>query len=246
MPTSNPASPHAVQTNRNPARSRVGYGIAAGRAGTGSNRRSRSRSRFSTWRWRSPNGGYSSELTAGATVAVWWTVVIALALGGWPRSRVPPRRWAPAPASAALAAWTAISIGWASDDGGAFVEVVRALGYLGVFVLVVIASPRASARVLARRLALGLVVVAVLALVSRFEPSFAGDQSLGTFLPAAAGRLSYPIGYWNGLAAAMAIGGPAAGLARGPRPGAVAASGWRWRRSRCRSWSSTSPPRAAA
>jgi hypothetical protein len=26
------------------------------------------------------------------------------------------------------------------------------------------------------------------------------------FLPAAAGRLSYPIGYWNGLAAAMAIG----------------------------------------
>ncbi len=67
-----------------------------------------------------------------------------------------------------------------------------------------IASPRASARAWLGGLALGLVIVAGLALVSRFEPSFGGDQELGTFLPAAAGRLSYPIGYWNGLAAAMA------------------------------------------
>ena len=34
----------------------------------------------------------------------------------------------------------------------------------------------------------------------------AATEELGTFLPAAGGRLSYPIGYWNGLAAAMAIG----------------------------------------
>ena len=47
---------------------------------------------------------------------------------------------------AALAAWTAVSLGWTGDAGGAFVEVVRVLGYLGLFVLIVIASPRASAR----------------------------------------------------------------------------------------------------
>ena len=46
-------------------------------------------SRSSTWRSRSANGGYSSELTAGATVGIWWAVVIGLALGAWPRSRVP-------------------------------------------------------------------------------------------------------------------------------------------------------------
>ncbi len=50
------------------------------------------------------------------------------------------------------------------------------------------------------------MVVAGLALLSRFEPSFGGGKELGAFLPAVAGRLSYPIGYWNGLAAAMAIG----------------------------------------
>jgi hypothetical protein len=152
------------------------------------------------------NGGYSSELTAGATVGVWWAVAIALAVGEWPRARVP---WAAVGAGAcltALAAWTAISIGWASDNGGAFTEVVRVLGYLGLFVLVVIASPRASAGAWLGGLGLGLLVVAVVALASRFEPSLAGDEDLRRLLPAAAGRLSYPIGYWNGLAAAMATG----------------------------------------
>ena len=152
------------------------------------------------------NGGYSSELTAGATVGIWWAVAIGLAMGAWPRSRVPGSAVGAGASLAALAAWTAISIGWASDAGGAFVEVVRALGYLGLFVLVVIASPRASARMWLSGLALGLLVVAGLALASRFEPSFVGNQNLGTFLPSAAGRLSYPIGYWNGLAAAMAAG----------------------------------------
>jgi hypothetical protein len=152
------------------------------------------------------NGGYSTELTAGATIGIWGAVVIALALGTWPRSRVPVAAvWAGA-CLVGLAAWTAISMSWASDDGGAFVEVVRVMGYLGLFALVVIASLRASARMWLGGLALGLVVVAGLALASRFEPSFVGNQNLGTFLPAAAGRLSYPVGYWNGLAAAMAAG----------------------------------------
>ncbi len=150
-------------------------------------------------------GGYSRELTGGATVAVWWAVVIAMALGGWPRARVPALALAAGVCLASLALWTAISVGWASDNGGTFVEIVRVLGYLGLFVLVVISSPRGSARTWLGGLALGLVIVAGLALLSRFELWFGGDSDLGAFLPAAANRLSYPIGYWNGLAAAMSI-----------------------------------------
>jgi hypothetical protein len=151
------------------------------------------------------NGGYSSELTAAVTVAIWWAVVIALALGGWPRSRIPTTAVGAGACLAALGAWMAISVGWSSDDGGTFVEIVRVLGYLGLFVLVVIASPQASARTWFGGVALGLAIVAGLALLSRFQPSFGGGEELGAFLPAAAARLSYPIGYWNGLAAAMAI-----------------------------------------
>ena len=153
------------------------------------------------------NGGYSSELTAGATVGVWWAVVIGLA---WERglARAFPAAAVGAGAClAALAAWTAISIGWASDDGGAFVEVVRALGYLGLFVLVVIASPRASARMWLERPRAGPRGRRR----TGASPAASSRRSSATrisarFLPAAAGRLSYPIGYWNGLAAAMAAG----------------------------------------
>jgi hypothetical protein len=152
------------------------------------------------------NGGYSAELMAGATVGVWWAVVIAMAVGGWPQSRVPTAALGAGACLAALGAWVGISLGWASDDGGTFVELVRVLGYLGVFVLVVIASPRGSAQSWLGGAALGLAIVAVLSLISRFEPSLAGAEEVSTFLPAAASRLSWPIGYWNGLAAAMAIG----------------------------------------
>ena len=138
-------------------------------------------------------------------MVVWWAVVVALALGGWPRSRVPPAALGAGACLAGICGWTAASMGWASDGGGTFVEIVRTLGYLGLFTLVVVASPRASVRAWLGGAALGLMVIACLALLSRFEPSFGGDRQVGQFLPAAAGRLSYPIGYWNGLAAAMAI-----------------------------------------
>ncbi len=47
----------------------------------------------------------------------------------------------------------------------------------------------------------------LLALLSRLIPSLpGGDAEIARFLPAAQGRLSYPIGYWNALAAVCAIG----------------------------------------
>jgi hypothetical protein len=106
---------------------------------------------------------------------------------------------------AGFAAWTALSVAWASDDGRAFVEAVRVLSYLGLFVFIVVASPRGSARAWLTGLAVGLTVVAGLALVSRFEPSFGGHALTGETVTSAEGRLSYPIGYWNGLAACMAL-----------------------------------------
>jgi hypothetical protein len=151
------------------------------------------------------DGGYSHQLIGGGTAAIWLAVGIALTLGGWPRSRIPGSAIAAGACLAAFAAWTALSVAWASDDGRAFVEAVRVLSYLGLFVLIVVASPRGSARAWLTGLAIGLTVVAGLALVSRFEPSFAGHPLTGAAVPSAGGRLSYPIGYWNGLAACMAL-----------------------------------------
>jgi O-antigen ligase/polysaccharide polymerase Wzy-like membrane protein len=151
------------------------------------------------------DGGYSHQLIGGGTAVIWLAVGIAVALGGWPRSRIPGSAIAAGACLAGFAAWTALSVAWASDAGRAFVEAVRVLGYLGLFVLVVVASPRGSARAWLTGLAVGLTAVAALALLSRFEPSFGEHALAGERVGSAEGRLSYPIGYWNGLGACMAL-----------------------------------------
>ena len=132
--------------------------------------------------------------------------VVGLAVGIAPRSQTPNAAWATGAALAAFAALLALSLAWSSDDGHGFEDVVRALAYLGTFVLVVAASKRAEARPWLAGLAIGLTAIAAIALLARFEPSWFGnpDADLAQSLPAALGRLTYPIGYWNGLAAVTA------------------------------------------
>ena len=70
----------------------------------------------------------------------------------------------------------------------------------------VVGSGRGEADIWLRGLAIGLATLAAYALFARYVPGPFGnpDAELGADLPAGLGRLSYPIGYWNGLAAAMA------------------------------------------
>ena len=54
-----------------------------------------------------------------------------------------------------------------------------------------------------------MVVVACLALASRLRPDlFPAAYQTASFLPGAAGRLGWPLNYWNALAALMALGLP--------------------------------------
>src|SRR5262249_35067988 len=74
------------------------------------------------------------------------------------------------------------------------------------FSLVALSTPRIGVRAWLAGLAVGLTVVCVVSLGTRFDPSLfgGGDRQLSSALPAAQGRLSYPIGYLNGLAALVA------------------------------------------
>lgn len=174
-------------------------------------------------------GGFSAQFRAGAALLVWWVVLIGVAFGIWPRARVPGRALAAGGGLLALVALTGLSIAWTADDGAAFTELVRASGYLGVFTLVVLASPAGSARPWLSGLAVGLTAVAALALGSRIEPGWFPEQDLVTLLPSVSTRLSYPLNYWNGLAACMAAAIvllawlSAHGLTRAGRAAALAA-----------------------
>lgn len=150
-------------------------------------------------------GGYYPQFRAGATVVVWWVVILGLASGFWPRAPVAGRGVLAGTGLLGLALVSGLSMAWTSDDGTALEEAVRAAGYLGVFTLVLIAAPAGSARRWLVGLAIGLVAVAALALASRIEPSLFPEQDVQTLLPTVRGRLSYPLNYWNGLGACMAV-----------------------------------------
>ena len=150
-------------------------------------------------------GGYGLQFRAVAAIAVWWAVLTGIAFGFWPRARVPRAAFLAGGGLVALAALAVLSTSWASDNGTAFGEAVTPALYAGLFVLVVLAAPAGSAGRWLAGLAIGLVGVALLAVGSRVEPSLFPEQDLVRFLPSVATRLSYPLNYWNGLGASMAL-----------------------------------------
>jgi O-Antigen ligase len=153
------------------------------------------------------DGGSSQRLTAAATIGVWLAVAIGAIARAWPRRSVPQAGVVAGACLAGLGVLTALSMIWADDAGRAFAAFVRVAGYVGLFTLVVLCVPRSGARAWLAGLAVGLTIVCLASLGTRFDPSLfgGGDRQLGSVLPAAQGRLSYPIGYWNGLAACLAI-----------------------------------------
>ena len=150
-------------------------------------------------------GGQSAQFRAGAGIVLWWAIIIGLMLGLWPRSPVPRPALLAAMCLAGMAAVTALSLTWASDDARAFAEIVRVLSYLGLFVAVVLASTPGRARPWLVGLALGLLVVAGLALGTRLEPGIFPNDSIAEAIPNARSRLAYPLGYWNGVGVCMTL-----------------------------------------
>ena len=120
-----------------------------------------------------------------------------------------PRRRLPAPALlafgclAALAAWTAVSMAWSGNEGRTFEEFVRVTGYAGLFMAVASLSRRESLRAWILGIVAGATAVSILALLGRCLPWLGAESSLD--LAYSRGRLEWPIGYWNGLAALSAL-----------------------------------------
>lgn len=174
-------------------------------------------------------GGADPQFLAAAAVAIWWAVIVGVVIRVWPGSDAPRAAVACGGCLAALCLLAGLSMIWASDAGRAFEDAVRISAYLGLFVLAVLASRRASTHAWARGVGAGLAGLAAAALLAFFQPSLFGDAatSLATEIPSAAGRLSYPVGYWNGLGACMALAvvllGWLAARARS-RPGRATAS----------------------
>ena len=146
------------------------------------------------------NGSSSLSARAVLAIAIWWVILLGIGLGLLPRARSNRGLLVVGALLAAFVLDTFASVFWAPNAAGAFNEFDRAALYLGLFVLVAISVRRSELGHWADGLAAGLVAIAVVALVSRLFPDLFSPRGLPEYLPNTATRLSFPIGYWNGLA----------------------------------------------
>lgn len=154
------------------------------------------------------NGGYAFSTQAQVGIAVWWVVTICAAWGLFPRVRPSRSATAVILLLAAFTAWTALGITWSISSGRSFQNLALIMCYLGILALGVCIYRERSVSMRHTLGAVGtaVVIVALMALAARLwphlEPGSQGEAWGGA-------RISWPVGYWNGLAALMAIGLPA-------------------------------------
>jgi len=153
-------------------------------------------------------GGYGLAARAATAIALWWLILLITGLGLWPR--LEPSRGASLAAGlfAGFCALTLASMAWASDLAGAFAEFDRTALYLGVVLVAALSGTSALRARWTDGLTLGIAVVGVIALLSRLFPDLFPDQGLPEFLPSAETRLSFPLGYWNGLGIFLGLAVP--------------------------------------
>ena len=110
---------------------------------------------------------------------------------------------------AAFSIWILISTSWAADAERAFAQFDQVALYVAVLAIAIVLARLVPSWVLIGGLALGLAAIAGVALVSRCFPSTFGLESGLKILPALKNRLSFPLGYWNGLGIEVALAYPA-------------------------------------
>jgi hypothetical protein len=145
-----------------------------------------------------PHGSYDIVPRQENTIALWWVIGVGVAVGLLPRSKIRRESYWALLALALLVAWTGASLLWTSSDERTLAEVVRVAQYAGVVLLVLCLVSPTTWRPAAAGIAAGAAAVCALALASRLAPGRFPDTVADAFHLR---RLSYPLGYWNAVAA---------------------------------------------
>jgi O-antigen ligase len=154
-------------------------------------------------------GGYDPVVRNQLGIAVWWGVLLGLAVGALPLSRLHLGSWVALALLAAYVCWVGLSAAWSTTPAGSVADLGRVVTYLGVFALALSIRGAEGARRMVSALGAGIAVVAVVALLSRLHPAWFPDaRATATFFGGQRDRLAYPLGYWNGVASLVSIGLP--------------------------------------
>ena len=153
-------------------------------------------------------GGYDDVVRGHAAILVLWIVAVGCAFAVLPRTGMSGLGWAAVALMTGWGIWTAVGLIWTESPEATFNEVGRIAGLLGILMLALAMQGPGSARTVVHGAGGAIAVVAVVSVASRLYPSWFPVSDSITTLPGASRRLSFPLGYWNGLAALMAAGVP--------------------------------------
>lgn len=156
-------------------------------------------------------GGYDLVVRNQVGIVVWWIVLLAAAVGVVSPGRLSRPAWIGILLLTGFVVWTGLAITWSHSTERSLAEFSRVVCYLGVLILATFAhrDRNAAVRVTVGSIATAVTVVAVLAVFSRLDPgSIPGARQTAALLPGTHGRLAWPLNYWNGLSALMALGLP--------------------------------------
>jgi hypothetical protein len=155
-------------------------------------------------------GGFDPLVHDKVGIVVWWVILATSLVGALPRRRLAPLAWCGLGLFAAFVVWTALSLSWTESVDSTSADLARVGTYLGVFALALFARDERTGRHIVAGVGAAIAVVAVVGLLSRLQPDwFPAAGQTATLVSVAKERLSYPLDYWNGLAALIAIGLPA-------------------------------------
>ncbi len=155
-------------------------------------------------------GGYDLVVRNDAGVVVWWILLAGAAFGVLPAARFSRAGWAAVALFGGFVLWNAIAATWSLSSERSLQEVSRLACYFGVLVLALatFGDRRRALRHVVAAVASALVVIIVLALLSRLRPGMLGSGQTAALLPGSTGRLNWPLNYWNALAALVALAVP--------------------------------------
>jgi hypothetical protein len=155
-------------------------------------------------------GGYEALLRDQVGLVLWWIVLLGVLLGVLPAARLSRPQRLMLAALVAFAAWTGLGALWSQSSERTVAELSRLSTYAALLTLALLSVRAQARRWLVGGVTTAIGTIAALALLSRLHPAWFPPDQTAQFLPGSRSRLNYPLNYWNGLAAMMALGIPLA------------------------------------
>jgi len=150
------------------------------------------------------DGGYFPSTFVAAGAAAFLALAVLL-VASPARPRLSTNALLALAALAAFAAWIGLSSQWSTAPDTPLLDMQRAMLYLAIFGLALVAADsRRHARLLVWSVLVAIIVIVIAGLLSRLQP----DIVRGTTDPftKAGYRLGYPLEYWNTFGALASIG----------------------------------------